>query len=98
MNHPYNPDHRVGTCQECGREMIFNVPRMGSAGGFVHADTHQIQCWPRLDNSPPILSKQLNEVDRLRDLLAIEIQVSSDWQRRAIDAERKVWEMEKGKT
>lgn len=32
------------TCAYCGKAMIFNVPRMGAAGGFVHAGTHTWEC------------------------------------------------------
>ena len=32
------------TCKNCGETMIFNVPRMGAAGGFVHAKTFSLFC------------------------------------------------------
>ena len=42
--YPYNPDHAVGTCAYCGKEMIHNVPRMGDAGGFVHKHNCSFSC------------------------------------------------------
>ncbi len=36
--YPHNPDHKVGTCGKCGKEARHNVPRLGEAGGFTHAD------------------------------------------------------------
>lgn len=32
------------TCSKCGKEMVFNVPRMGPAGGYVHAGTGLLLC------------------------------------------------------
>ena len=40
----YNPDHAVGTCGKCGKEMIYNVPRLGSAGGYIHKETNKLEC------------------------------------------------------
>lgn len=37
-------DYSAPTCGFCGKRMRFNVPRMGSAGGFVHADTDSLSC------------------------------------------------------
>ena len=31
-------------CMNCGREMRYNVPRLGPDGGFVHADTGSFLC------------------------------------------------------
>jgi hypothetical protein len=28
----------------CGREMIYNVPRLGAAGGFIHKHTRELEC------------------------------------------------------
>ena len=40
-----HPDKSTGYwCGRCGHAMIFNVPRMGPDGGFVHADTHFLEC------------------------------------------------------
>jgi hypothetical protein len=33
-------------CMKCGKAMRSNVPRMGDAGGFVHADTGSLVCGP----------------------------------------------------
>lgn len=41
---PYNPAHSIGTCAKCGKEMTFNVPRLGLEGGFVHKDTGEFLC------------------------------------------------------
>jgi len=41
---PYNPEHAVGTCAKCGREMIYNVPRLGPGGGFIHKTTMSFDC------------------------------------------------------
>lgn len=42
------------TCAGCGREMIFNVPRMGPAGGYVHADSGKLLCAMEIsEQSPP---------------------------------------------
>lgn len=41
---PYNPEHAVGTCSKCGKEMVYNVPRMGPDGGFVHKEAGLLQC------------------------------------------------------
>lgn len=40
----WNPAHPVGTCAQCGREMRYNVPRLGPGGGYVHADTGRLDC------------------------------------------------------
>lgn len=34
----------VATCGKCGKAMRYNVPRLGPAGGFVHADTGSPMC------------------------------------------------------
>lgn len=40
----WNPAHAVGTCADCGEEMVYNVPRLGRNGGFVHKNTHALLC------------------------------------------------------
>jgi hypothetical protein len=40
----YNTKHPIGTCCDCGKEMIFNVPRLGANGGFVHKETGEFMC------------------------------------------------------
>lgn len=42
--HQHNPAHPIGTCANCGGEMIYNVPRMGPDGGFIHKDTGKVEC------------------------------------------------------
>ena len=42
----YNPAHPIGTCGDCGGEMIYNVPRLGINGGFIHKETGQLLCGP----------------------------------------------------
>ncbi len=42
--YPYNPEHKIGTCSRCGEEMIYNIPRMGPNGGFVHKGTVKLMC------------------------------------------------------
>lgn len=44
MSLPYNPAHAVGTCSACGKEMIFNVPRLGKHGGFIHKESGYYMC------------------------------------------------------
>ena len=34
------------TCARCGEEMRYNVPRMGAAGGFIHASGSGFLCAP----------------------------------------------------
>jgi hypothetical protein len=41
---PYNPEHPIGTCAKCGKEMEFNVPRVGPDGGYVHKDSSRVDC------------------------------------------------------
>lgn len=54
----HNPAHPVGTCESCGEEMIFNVPRLGSNGGFIHKRTGQYLC----DSpSPSLLSEDVEK-------------------------------------
>ncbi len=36
--YPHNLEHPIGTCADCGKEMRYNVPRLGPGGGFVHVD------------------------------------------------------------
>lgn len=36
-------------CAKCGGEMIHNVPRIGSDGGFIHAATGQFLCGEKGD-------------------------------------------------
>ena len=43
-NYDYNPDHLIGTCGKCGTDMVSNVPRLGSGGGFVHKETGRSSC------------------------------------------------------
>ena len=33
-------------CCQCGKEMRFNVPRLGKDGGFVHSETGKLLCYP----------------------------------------------------
>lgn len=40
----HNPNHKVGTCQTCGKEMAHNVPRLGDGGGFIHKDSGKFEC------------------------------------------------------
>ena len=47
MNFVYNPEHAIGTCGDCGREMIHNIPRLGDNGGFIHKENHSYMCPPR---------------------------------------------------
>jgi len=42
----WNPAHPIGTCTKCGAEMIYNVPRLGPDGGFVHVATGSPLCDP----------------------------------------------------
>jgi hypothetical protein len=44
---PHNPEH-LATCKRCGGEMVFNVPRMGAAGGHIHKSNYQFTCPPPL--------------------------------------------------
>lgn len=46
MKEPYahNPAHLIGTCAKCGEEMIFNVPRLGANGGYVHKSNGKFDC------------------------------------------------------
>ncbi len=41
---PWNPRHPIGTCQQCGGEMVYNVPRLGPDGGYVHKETGKLLC------------------------------------------------------
>ena len=36
--------YEVGTCVNCGGEMVFNVPRLGPNGGYVHRKTGRFEC------------------------------------------------------
>lgn len=40
----HNPAHAIGTCATCGEEVVYNVPRLGPSGGYVHKATGQLQC------------------------------------------------------
>ena len=40
----YNPEHACGTCAKCGGEMIYNIPRLGKDGGFIHKETGRFIC------------------------------------------------------
>jgi hypothetical protein len=42
--YPHNPDHKIGTCSKCGNEMVYNVPRLGPDGGFVHKANGKFEC------------------------------------------------------
>lgn len=44
MSFSYNPAHEFGTCSKCGEEMVANVPRLGTRGGFVHKSTGAFMC------------------------------------------------------
>jgi len=37
--------HPIGTCMQCGKEMAYNVPRLGANGGFVHKDSGSLSCY-----------------------------------------------------
>ena len=43
-NYGHNPTHAIGTCGNCGAEMVYNVPRLGPSGGFVHKATGSLVC------------------------------------------------------
>lgn len=62
LNFKYNPAHEIGTCAKCGKEMIYNVPRLGAAGGFIHKDTRDFEC-----------KIKLNSGDLIQEMLAIEL-------------------------
>ena len=52
---PWNPEHPSGTCADCGKEMVHNVPRLGSRGGYVHKDTMQMECnTPHTQEAPHV--------------------------------------------
>ena len=40
----YNPKHAIGTCGLCGKEIVYNVVRLGPDGGFIHKDTGTFAC------------------------------------------------------
>jgi hypothetical protein len=42
--HKHDPVHPIGTCADCGGEMVYNVPRMGPDGGYVHKNTGRYDC------------------------------------------------------
>lgn len=44
FKHGHNPAHAIGTCGKCGEEMVYNVPRLGPDGGYVHKATGKLQC------------------------------------------------------
>lgn len=44
--YPHNPKHVCGTCSACGEEMVWNVPRLGPVGGFIHKATNSFSCRP----------------------------------------------------
>ncbi len=44
VKYPHNPNHKIGTCSECGEEMVYNVPRLGANGGFIHKETGGLSC------------------------------------------------------
>ena len=51
---PHNPAHPIGTCAKCGGEMVHNVPRIGTDGGFVHKETGRTECdQPTAPLAPP---------------------------------------------
>ncbi len=41
---PHNPAHPIGTCAKCGEEMVYNVPRLGPDGGFIHKSSASFEC------------------------------------------------------
>lgn len=43
----HNPNHPIGTCCTCGEEMIYNAPRLGPDGGYVHKSTSGFICSPK---------------------------------------------------
>ena len=65
------------TCTKCGGRMVFNVPRMGPDGGFVHASTGSFEC-----NAPtpqevqyqmqvPKVTKELDALEQIARALHI---------------------------
>lgn len=44
MTYPHNPEHPTATCADCGEEMIYNVPRLGANGGYIHKNTQSFGC------------------------------------------------------
>lgn len=51
----WNPAHPLGTCARCGEEMVYNIPRLGADGGFVHKETRQLLCADQENDSTLIL-------------------------------------------
>ena len=43
----WNPAHPIGTCADCGGEMVHNCPRLGANGGYIHKETGSVLCGPR---------------------------------------------------
>ena len=40
-----NPDKSTGMwCGYCGEAMLYNVPRLGPDGGYVHLKTRKLSC------------------------------------------------------
>ena len=39
---------QIPTCDTCGEEMKYNVPRLGPNGGFIHSKTNDILCSPNI--------------------------------------------------
>jgi hypothetical protein len=52
----WNPSHPIGTCALCGEELVYNVPRLGPKGGYVHKNTRSLTC-SKIDNNETLLSK-----------------------------------------
>ena len=44
VKYSHNPNYKIGTCLECGEEMVYNVPRLGANGGFIHKETKGLGC------------------------------------------------------
>jgi hypothetical protein len=34
----------LATCVKCGAAMVFNVPRLGPSGGYIHAQARSFLC------------------------------------------------------
>lgn len=51
----HNPAHEIGTCARCGEEMVYNVPRLGPVGGFVHKSDGQYLCGGRKADLIPMV-------------------------------------------
>lgn len=73
----YNPKHYIGTCRRCGGEMVYNVPRFGAHGGFIHQESGRFlcadQCKPvtvTITTDPALAQKKQELVDRITGYLS----------------------------